>query len=1212
MKITHLPGQNLRVNTRTSNNSQNIQLIQINVIKTTKRNKTSDINKKNNESKSSRLISTIEHQRRFMDEIYKKLEFKSMSDWEYVSKYHLMKNGCARLIQFYYHNSHHSLLTTVYPNFPFHFEGEKKSYTREFFESSKEEQRDFLSHLSSKLQLKSIDDWVGVSPHIIVSNGGKYLMEIYHHEMFLLLLSLYPYHKFDFNQLKLVRPLTYFRSIDNQRQFMEILFVIFHLTSLDDWKKIHPLKLNKYGGLHLLRLYHHHLPLLLSSLYPHYPFSLDANINNDNPNHNPNTNNEQAYHQPNHHPQPHLHHHQPNHPMESPRKYFKASVDNQLAFMNDLFSTLKLKQAKDKLKITKKQIIKNGGKELLKLYAMNTSSLLRTLYPHLLLPSPSPPSLPSPHSINEDLFNRSSHPSSLPTPPLPSNNNNNNNSFSSLPSNNISNNNDNNNDIKIDEENDEKKREKSGGWIISTVDTQRLLMDDLYVKMQLKSMEDWKYISKYQIIKNGGGRLLQYYYHNDIPSLLSSIYPNYPFQLEAKKGEEGEEEKEGGLTREHLSSSILHQQRLLDRIYVRYQLQSLDDWLLVSTKKWIKYGAEPLLRIYKMDKISMLRSIYPFHQFNFELIREKDPVGYYSVIDHQRAFMDNLFVRMRMKRLHELEDIRAERMVRKRGRVILVYYHHNHYPSLLSSLYPNYPFSFIKEKGEEEERRRVPYTSLRKKERRIEEIERMGRRIGVDRLGKWEKMGKRKFSKHGGSSLLKFYHNNMYHLLTDLYPNYPWDLLALSSRHEQINLFQRIDYQRSFFDQLFYKLKLKRLGDWARLMKYKIICNGGIMLMKYYRYDRKLLLSTLYPNYPWINEEFRFSNNMTKYFKSLDHQRAFLDSMFIQLKMKKMDDWLQITRNKILSFSGGEKLLKIYHYNLRSMLTSVYHDHRWNFTHMKITNPNLHFRHLDNQRRFMDQLFLYLDLKCLDDWLSISRRKIIRHGGKAIVFYYNNDKKEILRKIYPNYPWKISGGNGNGNSNYYYYGNNNGGDISISSNRFAVFTQRLKELQCEFEVKQKKDWYRLRLDFHASINLFDILKLLYPNERWIKSNFLIRSKKYKQRLVYSYVQKIYRGMVVYENYHHPLLLTNSNSNSSYEYDIFLPSLNLALEYQGEHHFDDIPSGFATIEIFQLRDREKELLTGQLEITLIYIPFWWDLSFSSLVSTLHQNRFFIPS
>lgn len=73
-----------------------------------------------------------------------------------------------------------------------------------------------------------------------------------------------------------------------------------------------------------------------------------------------------------------------------------------------------------------------------------------------------------------------------------------------------------------------------------------------------------------------------------------------------------------------------------------------------------------------------------------------------------------------------------------------------------------------------------------------------------------------------------------------------------------------------------------------------------------------------------------------------------------------------------------------------------------------------------------------------------------------------------------------------------------------------------------------------------------------------------------------------------------------------ELDIFLPQEQLAFEYQGEQHYQDLyfmGHGWQQRQ----RDHEKEKACQENDITLIEIPFWWDKKIPSLVATIHKQR-----
>jgi hypothetical protein len=78
------------------------------------------------------------------------------------------------------------------------------------------------------------------------------------------------------------------------------------------------------------------------------------------------------------------------------------------------------------------------------------------------------------------------------------------------------------------------------------------------------------------------------------------------------------------------------------------------------------------------------------------------------------------------------------------------------------------------------------------------------------------------------------------------------------------------------------------------------------------------------------------------------------------------------------------------------------------------------------------------------------------------------------------------------------------------------------------------------------------------------------------------------------------------SGRQMQLDVFLPTLFLAFEYQGRQHYHDhfnLGSHWTYME----RDNQKRSTCKERGITLIEIPYWWDLQKDSLAATIHINR-----
>mmetsp|Transcript_23095 Transcript_23095/g.32216 ORF Transcript_23095/g.32216 Transcript_23095/m.32216 type:complete len:376 (+) Transcript_23095:2-1129(+) len=71
-------------------------------------------------------------------------------------------------------------------------------------------------------------------------------------------------------------------------------------------------------------------------------------------------------------------------------------------------------------------------------------------------------------------------------------------------------------------------------------------------------------------------------------------------------------------------------------------------------------------------------------------------------------------------------------------------------------------------------------------------------------------------------------------------------------------------------------------------------------------------------------------------------------------------------------------------------------------------------------------------------------------------------------------------------------------------------------------------------------------------------------------------------------------------------DVFIPSLSLAFEYQGQQHYHDLHY-FAPQRQYQERDLEKKAACDRANITLVQVPYWWNRTESSLASTIKKIR-----
>ena len=696
--------------------------------------------------------------------------------------------------------------------------------------------------------------------------------------------------------------------------------------------------------------------------------------------------------------------------------------------------------------------------------------------------------------------------------------------------------------------------------INNKIEKHRAVMDQAFIKMRLKTLDDWLKVPISKLESTGAKKTLNDN-HYDVKSLLQSVYPNYPWNFESN-----------GVINVQFFKKKENQNEFMEKLFYKFNLQTLEDWKDCTQFSVIKNGGASLVNYhFKGDFGKLLTSLYPNYPWQLHP-SFSNPRKYFSSIENKKTFFNEIFCKLELITLEDWIKVPFAKIRKYGGDCIISYYKEN-IKNLLSGIYPNYPWKYC------ELWEYLGPNWLKSMQKQREFMNYLFRKFDLQSIDDWVHIPALKLSQNGGEKLVIYYEKDMRKLLQTIYPKNNWKFDPINNLKPNRQL-KTIDKRRIMMDRLYIRLNLKNLGDWCKITAYKFECIGGKNLLTYYyRGDMKKLLVGIYPNYPW---DFDLLKTNYKFFLDIENQRNFMDNLFKRLNLNNFDDWLHNQYKNILN-NGGEKLLIYYNDDFQKLFSTLYPNYPWNFYALKIETSRRYFKSKENQKIFMEKLFKKFNLKTPDDWLHISTCKIAKKGGESLLrYYYKGNFHNLLKSLYPNHHWQF--------------------DKKII---FSALLEKILSIMKQYSIRQKCDWYRVPLDVYQ-INLFRRLNEIFPDEKWKRKNFLLRAKRTHQRLLFSMIEQIYPPHLIIENYRHPHLLYNSEI--PLEYDIFIPALNLALEYQGEQHFDDMPATFPGIELFLMRDQWKESFSEQLLVRLIYIPFWWDKSFSSLLSTLSNANF----
>jgi len=125
----------------------------------------------------------------------------------------------------------------------------------------------------------------------------------------------------------------------------------------------------------------------------------------------------------------------------------------------------------------------------------------------------------------------------------------------------------------------------------------------------------------------------------------------------------------------------------------------------------------------------------------------------------------------------------------------------------------------------------------------------------------------------------------------------------------------------------------------------------------------------------------------------------------------------------------------------------------------------------------------------------------------------------------------------------------------------------------------------------------------YPNVIWEERRFWSVSCK-SQRLLYRIICFLFpycKDILWNAN-----LALEMSIMKMVNIDIVIPSLSLALEYNGPHHYHHL-NFYGSPLAQQRRDSRKEHICTARGITLISIGYWWDFEISFVQETIFKHR-----
>ena len=604
----------------------------------------------------------------------------------------------------------------------------------------------------------------------------------------------------------------------------------------------------------------------------------------------------------------------------------------------------------------------------------------------------------------------------------------------------------------------------------------------------------------------------------------------------------------------------------LNNLKEKLNLTTFKSWNSLSQKQIRENGGSTLLNKYSMYQIKCLGFPEEKELITNQNLKLKKPSKYWDDKKNVQTFL------LHVKEKYNLKNEKDWNLISKKdikalygGNTLL-----NKYSLFELKLlgFPDGNFNSVKNSGFWNDENNVKQF-----------LKQLKVKLNLNTPNDWNLLSQKDIQANGGSSLLQNY--SLYKLKCIGCPEGK-NFFKKPKLSKPSGYWNNEENVKQFLKNLENKYNLKSLDDWENITQKDIRLNGGNRLLsKYSLFELKCL------GFPSGKDLFK-KPKLSKpagYWNNEENIKHFLNSLKLKFNFNSVHDWNSLSLSHIDSVNGRGLLQKYSIYELKCLACPEGKDFFIN--KFKKSKPSGYWDNIENVKLFLSSLEKKLHIKSPEDWNLLSQKDIKINGGSRLLDKYSLYELKCIA-----YPDNISIFNPPQRSSQYWENEEN-------------IHEFINELKQKFSLQNNEDWERLSKKQIQAIggsglarkySLDKIAKFEdFDTENSNRKN--TRLKRSSQRWLFIQIQKLFPGEEIIEDYFHPKI--SRENGFAVQFDIFILNRNIAVEYHGSHHFEDIPSGFAPLEMYKNRDKEKQNLCKKYNIHLIIIPYWWDNKLNSL-------------
>lgn len=581
--------------------------------------------------------------------------------------------------------------------------------------------------------------------------------------------------------------------------------------------------------------------------------------------------------------------------------------------------------------------------------------------------------------------------------------------------------------------------------------------------------------------------------------------------------------------------------------------------------------------------------------------RKKKPKWYWESETNRKAFLEALGRTFGVRAPADWQRVRRKDVVDHGGSGLLQRYDN----SLTNALVDAFPENKELQKaldGEGMKKTKGYWDSAVNRQKFLEGVK---KDFNITTPADWKNVAVTDVIQLGGRGLLDRYNGSLLRALLDADIELEEGVTERDFMHRMPRgHWNNMENRRKLLESVAEKHGVRSVEDWQKVRHADLLNAGaGALLVEKNGSVFELLKETFPEQFEGVTEEECRGRRAKNYWASRENRRALMDSIAQEFGITEKSHWKAVKANDLKDRGAGALLTK-FSGSIFHLLKDTYPEQEWIGTECRQRAPKAHWDSKENRRIAVEEVEEKLGITERDEWRSVTPAILKEMGLGGILSEYGNSVFNMLQDVFPEREWPKFECRPVVKQDYWLSTNN----VKL----FISFTEK------HLQLSDKSEWFRVSLDqlrtvpggrsfLKSGISLSTALKLAYPEDDWTITDHMRVLKKSSQRHLRTRVSGLFPGREIVEDSHLPVMQVDKNKTQgpALELDIYLPHLKLAFEYNGEHHYNEVPV-FGPIDDIIERDREKRELCEKHGIRLIEVPYWWDNSMESLAATVNER------